>query len=555
MSTVGTFVGHVIGRDPDKGQNGRFNCSIDDSHFRLKRMFNEEYHVLTSAIFDREQTARYRLAIVCQDYGHPASLIAVKLLMVDVLDVNDNPPKFSQSVYLAEIQENNVMGGSVLQLQAKDADVGENAVLTYVISGNQSQSFSVDPMWGLISGNSKIDYEQTKEFRFLALVYDSGIPRLTGTANVVVRILDVNDEKPEFLSKAYAFRIEEHQPAGTGVGTVSAQDADSFPNNQFSFQLLSSEDESSLDAFRIDRTSGRLITARELDREKKPIHRLVVVARDDGVQSLASSVSVTVELIDINDGKPTFVFPTDNNRTVIASDPVLRGQTIAVISAKDSDVGRNAELRYSVMSKGNTHRLFTIDAKSGRLSATNDIHGMADNRTFNLKLMVADRGEVPHQVFADLVVVIKKFDHASSAFRYNFLSENIAFNGQNFVAVVALCSVTAVVIVVLIAAIVYVARQNRNGSDTSGLKPKDRKEVLKDDLMTGSLTESPGSKSCAMLIDANGTSADRNGRETMQKLTNGRKNTSKVSIVRVSMTNGNGPKSQTIAATDHNGYT
>lgn len=57
---VGAFVGHVIGRDPDKGQNGRFNCSVDDARFKLRRMYNEEYHIVTAAPMDRERTARYR---------------------------------------------------------------------------------------------------------------------------------------------------------------------------------------------------------------------------------------------------------------------------------------------------------------------------------------------------------------------------------------------------------------------------------------------------------------------------------------------------------------
>jgi len=113
----------VIVGDPDRGASGRFNCSVVDRdaaaadrlHFRLRRMFGAEYHLVTSSSLDRERRASYELGVACSD-GGPESLSSVKWLRVDVTDVNDNAPRFDDELYTADIYENNYNGKFVLQV-------------------------------------------------------------------------------------------------------------------------------------------------------------------------------------------------------------------------------------------------------------------------------------------------------------------------------------------------------------------------------------------------------------------------------------------------------
>ena len=117
-ASPGTFVGHVIVRDPDRGASGRFNCSVTGdgaSYFQLQRMFGAEYHILTSTPLDREDQDSYQLGIQCAD-GGLESLSSVKWLRVDVTDINDHSPKFNQNTYTAEIYENNYNGKFVVQV-------------------------------------------------------------------------------------------------------------------------------------------------------------------------------------------------------------------------------------------------------------------------------------------------------------------------------------------------------------------------------------------------------------------------------------------------------
>jgi hypothetical protein len=154
---IGTFVGHVIVHDPDRGASGRFNCTLENgiwvqpgsarggagkgrsrivsfirddndnsinemdisdatSHFRLQQMFATEYHLVTSAMLDREKRSRYYLAVVCMD-GGSEPLTSAKQLTIDVLDVNDNRPVFDKTLYSAELYENNYSGATVLQVR------------------------------------------------------------------------------------------------------------------------------------------------------------------------------------------------------------------------------------------------------------------------------------------------------------------------------------------------------------------------------------------------------------------------------------------------------
>ena len=121
--STGTFVGHVIVTDPDRGASGRFNCSVvgdGGQFFRLQRMFGAEYHLVTSSPLDRERQASYELGVECADSG-PECLSSVKWLRVDVTDVNDNAPSFDEQLYTAEIYENNYSGRFVVQVRVSIA--------------------------------------------------------------------------------------------------------------------------------------------------------------------------------------------------------------------------------------------------------------------------------------------------------------------------------------------------------------------------------------------------------------------------------------------------
>lgn len=132
---------------------------------------------------------------------------------------------------------------------------------------------------------------------------------------VVVNVLDVNDERPDFSVSSFSLGIEENLPPGVEVGILTATDADDPPFNQFTYSFRSSGSLS--DAFSIDALTGQIVTSRSLDRELQDRYVLVAVVRDDHSPSLTGTASVTIHVMDTNDHPPVFVRPqpTDHNET------------------------------------------------------------------------------------------------------------------------------------------------------------------------------------------------------------------------------------------------
>ena len=155
---------------------------------------------------------------------------------------------------------------------------------------------------------------------------------VTASASVSITIHDVNDEKPRFLAPAYSLGLEENQPAGYEVGTLTAHDADDPPYNEISYELVPAGSLS--DAFSIDRKSGRIVTTRPLDREVQSVYQLVAVARDDAARLvLSSTATVTIHVMDRNDNRPVFIEPfNDNNTTIVHLSSVDASQRGAVVT-------------------------------------------------------------------------------------------------------------------------------------------------------------------------------------------------------------------------------
>ena len=60
-------------------------------------------------------------------------------------------------------------------------------------------------------------------------VRDGGTPARSATQTLVVQVVDVNDERPQFDRSSYNFHVTENCPLGTVVGSVHALDADVSP--------------------------------------------------------------------------------------------------------------------------------------------------------------------------------------------------------------------------------------------------------------------------------------------------------------------------------------
>ncbi|XP_072447348.1 protocadherin gamma-A10-like [Chiloscyllium punctatum] len=303
---VGTVVALFSAADKDSGQSGHVQCQISERlPFKLDSSLKNYYRLLVDDLLDRENISSYDITLSCTDAGNPP-LTTTKTIQVEVSDINDNVPRFSQRFYTANVMENNVIGSSIFSLTAFDPDVADNARLKYSIPETRVQNDSVSTYvsissdTGVIFAQRPFDYEQMKNFQMQVQVRDSGSPSLTSNVSVNVIILDQNDNAPvivhpltEFGSTAVE-TISRFAEPGYLVAKVSATDADAGQNARLSYSIFQATQHN---LFTISSNTGEIWTARPIVNRDASKQRLVIVVKDAGTPPLSASVTIILSMV------------------------------------------------------------------------------------------------------------------------------------------------------------------------------------------------------------------------------------------------------------------
>nr|BAD60798.1 protocadherin2-gamma-c5-sCP1-2 [Danio rerio] len=305
-ATVGTVVALINVKDLDSGDNGKVNLTISSRFpFKLKPAFDNHYSLVTDSLLDREAKAEYEIQLVATDSGSPP-LKSTKTVNVRLLDVNDNPPLFSQPSYTVYIKENSLPGASLFSISATDIDKDRNAMLSYSVldlSSSQipaSSYFYINSENGTIYSMSSFDYEKMKLISIVVQAKDQGSPFLSSNATVHVFILDQNDNAPAVIYPSTSMGSVSHQrmprSAKTGhlVTKVTAVDADSGHNAWLFYRLAEATDAS---LFSVNLHTGEVRTKRAVSEHDDSSQRLVLEIKDNGepIQSTTVTVDILIE--------------------------------------------------------------------------------------------------------------------------------------------------------------------------------------------------------------------------------------------------------------------
>ncbi|XP_072530148.1 protocadherin alpha-3-like [Salminus brasiliensis] len=308
-SKQGTVISLISITDKDSGINGKILANIPDNiPFELKPSFQENmYSLVTKERLDRELESYYDIRITATDLGTP-QLYAFKTLTVQISDVNDNTPRFTQNPLELYLAENNAAGASIFSVSATDEDQNENAIVTYhimreIVQANNVASFlNINSETGVIHALKSFDFEIIKTFQFHVLATDSGTPPLSSNVTVNVFILDQNDNVPVILypvsSNGSAEGVEEiprNVNAGHLVTKVRAYDADIGYNGWLLFSLQEVSDHS---LFGLDRYTGQIRTLRSFTETDEIQHKLVILIKDNGNVSLSAIVTVIIKVVE-----------------------------------------------------------------------------------------------------------------------------------------------------------------------------------------------------------------------------------------------------------------
>ncbi|XP_071191424.1 protocadherin gamma-C5-like isoform X9 [Salvelinus alpinus] len=305
-SSPGVVIALISAKDLDGGENGKVKLNMTPgSPFTLKPSVSNHYALVTNGTLDRETFPEYDVVITAVDSGYPP-LSTKKTVTVEILDVNDNPPVFSQPSYTVYVKENGTPGSILRSVSASDTDMGENAKISYSILDSKEQDVSVSSYIYINSDNGSIysmhsfDYEKLKVFQIQVQAKDHGSPSLSSNVTVHVFILDQNDNAPAVIYPSAVMASVSHQKiprsakAGHLATKISAVDADSGHNAWISYWLAEATDSS---LFSVNLYTGEVRTKRAVSEQDDSSQRLLIEIKDNGepVQSTTVTVNILLE--------------------------------------------------------------------------------------------------------------------------------------------------------------------------------------------------------------------------------------------------------------------
>ncbi|KAM9849561.1 protocadherin gamma-C5-like isoform 2-T2 [Aulostomus maculatus] len=265
---------------------------------------------------------------------------------VEIRDINDNSPSFLSNELSLKLAELAAVGTSFPLESAADPDVGSNSIKSYTLSKNECCSLKIKEMEGgktvpELVLEKPLDREKKAVHKILLTALDGGNPVRSGTSQITISVLDINDNFPVFEKKLYKVTVNEKSIKGSVILKPKATDADEGSNGEIEFSFGSRSPDSVLSIFGIDGITGEITLKGELDHETTKSYDIDVTAKDKGSPEMEGHCRVQVDVIDFNDNAPEIVL-TSQPKPVREDAP--SGTVVALISARDLDSGENSKV-------------------------------------------------------------------------------------------------------------------------------------------------------------------------------------------------------------------
>uniref|UniRef100_A0A8B9JG68 Cadherin domain-containing protein n=1 Tax=Astyanax mexicanus TaxID=7994 RepID=A0A8B9JG68_ASTMX len=384
-------------RDPDVGSNAVKNYRIKTNEYFTLDVHNAGHQSATPELvlqksLDRERESVIKLEVTALDGGSPPRSGTLQIV-VNVLDVNDNNPVFTQPLYKAKVQENAAIGSKILTVSAIDLDEGVNSDVFYSIINDERDSdlllFSINNNTGDITVTGNIDYEESPAIELRIQAQDKGTPPRRSRCKVLLEVIDVNDNAPEISVTLLMSSVSEDIKPGADVALITVSDKDDGKNGKVYCKIVGKC------PFRLQssyKNSYSLVVNEPLDREQTSLYNITVIASDEGSPSLSSTGVVAVHVSDINDNSPLFPVPVINI-SVKENSPV--GGLLASVTAHDSDIGENAQVSYTLIdgdsSRTPVSSLININSLTGELYSLQSFN-YEETKQIPFKVQATDSG-------------------------------------------------------------------------------------------------------------------------------------------------------------------
>ncbi|CAN2390734.1 homophilic cell adhesion via plasma membrane adhesion molecules, partial [Pristimantis euphronides] len=453
----GTVVVKLNATDPDQGENGDVVYELSNqvppsirSLFDLDKTSGE---IKVVSQVDFEENGHYEIRIDAYDRGQYPMAGHCKVL-VNIIDVNDNPPEMTVTSLSLPVSEDATMGTTVAIIRIQDKDSGSNGKVRCQMTENVPFRLkpSLREYYSLIV-DGPLNREAIDMYKIEIIAKDEGVPTLSASEALLVEISDVNDNAPTFNQHSDTVFITENNPPGTHVYTVTATDGDQNQNSFITYSLI----ESVIDGIpvmsylSINPENGKLFALFSFDQEQVSYFQCSIRATDAGFPPLSGNLTLSIFIIDINDNAPS-LYPTffhmDSEAAEIVPRTAKIGTVVTKVRATDADSGYNAWLLYDFIEPAEKVP-FGIGRHSGDITVKDSLLEAHQNE-YKLVIIIKDHGEPAMSTTATLTMVLtentQEIDVAQTqnGFKYE------DFTNPNVFLIMAICLISGIFIITLI---------------------------------------------------------------------------------------------------------
>uniref|UniRef100_A0A8B9YKX3 Protocadherin beta 14 n=1 Tax=Bos mutus grunniens TaxID=30521 RepID=A0A8B9YKX3_BOSMU len=336
-------LGLEVGELSFRGARARVVCDDNEKHLHLDLLTGD---LLINDKLDREEMCGSTEPCVMHFQmvlENPLQFFQAEL---HIKDINDHSPTFLDNEIVIKISESTTIGTTFLMESAQDLDVGSNSLQNYTVSPNSHfyikiQDSDDGKIYPELVLHRALDHEEEPELRLTLVALDGGNPPRSGTTLVLIKVLDINDNAPQFPQRLYEVQVLENAPVGSWIITVSAKDLDAGNYGKILYTFFHAS-EDIRKTFEINPISGEVHLRSQLDFEVVQSYTINIQATDGG--GLSEECTLLVKVIDTNDNPPEVIISS-----ITKIIPENAAETlVALFSVRDQDSGENGRIICSI---------------------------------------------------------------------------------------------------------------------------------------------------------------------------------------------------------------
>ncbi|XP_040200837.1 protocadherin gamma-C5-like isoform X15 [Rana temporaria] len=361
-------------------------------------------------------------------------------VMVEIMDINDNSPVFSNNERTIKITELIASPGARFTLEsAHDLDVGTNGIKQYKLEPSPYFSLSVkNRKDGTVIPElvleKVLDREEADRHHLILTAVDGGTPSRSGTTQIHVIVMDLNDNPPTFEKGSYKINLRENTAVNTILLKLNATDLDEGANGEIEYSFDDHTPDSIKRIFALNPSTGVISVIGPVDHEESRSFELSIRAKDKGVPEMEGSCVIHVEVDDVNDNTPEIVLTS--LMTDVPEDTAI-GTVVGLFRVNDKDLGPNGEVKLELPS----NLPFKFKSSDDHYSLITD--GALDRETMSqyvIDLVASDMGSPPLRTQKTIILKISDVNDNQPTFSQVTYSATVQENnkpGQLLVEVLA----------------------------------------------------------------------------------------------------------------------